>query len=250
LNVGQGGEFLHWRTWLTARGVTAIVLAAVAASVSLVWMSMLGEKLKARRGPRGEVVRAELDAAVVVQLVVGALLMAVVGGLMVNRLSAKFAESAVASPNLLAALFAVLLVSANLAVVFVHADDGSLHTERLETLSRAVRRREGGQRKAADRTDRQRERVRRDVVRIRSIAVEALTTAQREISATGTAGQLAGFAGLPAPRAAGHVEGVPICPEGTHSPTSVCTCALAAVLIQVGLIEERMLAITSRAPDA
>lgn len=262
----SAAEMTRLGTWLSLQGATAIGLALVASVSALLWLSMLGDQLKARRGPRGEVLWTSLGALLVAQLVVAVILLAALGGLMFNRVDAKLvgqidpgrgsanlvgrvdqAQLLADQAHLLAALFVVLSIVANLSVVVIHALDGSPLTERLDRVGKLVTRSEARVRRDQDCADREREALRRQGMRVRLVAAAAVTKARGELAVAGSAGTQAGFNALSAlpqqtrTASAEPSNAVTSCPDGAHSSSVLCLCSLAAALNEVSAIESRVL---------
>jgi hypothetical protein len=244
-------------TWISLKGGTAIGLALVASVSALLWLSMLGEQLKARRGPRGEVLWSTLGALLVAQLIVAVILLAALGGLMFNRIDAKLVGHT-EHDRLLAALFVTLSVVANLSVVVIHALDGSPLTERLDRLGRLVTKAEVNLGRDQNGADRERETLRRQGMRVRLLAAAALTRARGELDAAGSGGRNAGFGPVVTaiPQQTRNASAEPhgtvtSCPDGAHASSVLCLCGLAAALHEVSAIESRVLAgreVTLRRP--
>lgn len=236
--------------WRSLPGATAIVLALIGATASLLWLSVLGHCLKARRGPRGEILWSTLGALLIGQLLVGVVLVAALGALMFNRVGQKLVDGDVPNALFLATVFAVISAIGNLAIVLIHAVDGSIETERLDALTRAVRRAESRAHRRRDRAERQRSAVVSGVARVESLALDGVTRARAQLAASGPAGERAGLIGRrpPTDHAAGPAPYDPTgneirpCTDGSHAATSVCTCRLATVVFEAREIRARALA--------
>jgi len=135
-------------------GLAALGLAILGSGVAYTWLALTGTRLRSFRLPLGQIAWRVLGVAEYLLLAIGVLLAATMGMLMYERILGRAAYAgAYLTPGqgaTIALAFAVLSVCANLAVVAVHAYDGSHllaeHRALGRCLSRRSRRLERGRR--------------------------------------------------------------------------------------------------------
>lgn len=126
-------------------GLAALGLALIGSAVAYAWLTITGLRLRDHRLGSGEIAWGATRSTTWVLLAGTTLTGLALGVLMYERVllaAVQANDYAGDSPHLLAALFAILNVIANLTVVAVHALDGSALAARARRLGRAVRRAE------------------------------------------------------------------------------------------------------------
>jgi hypothetical protein len=122
--------------------VAAVMLAMLGSGVGYTWLAMTGMRIKAFRTEMGEVAWRAVGALTWTMIGVAAVLIAALAMLMYGRVAtemlAQIDGSAAAGAGALAMIFAVLSVVANLAVIAVHALDGSWVMAELERAGRLL----------------------------------------------------------------------------------------------------------------
>jgi hypothetical protein len=122
----------------------AIMLAMLGSGVGYTWLAMTGMRIKAFRTELGEIAWRAVGALTWSMLAVSAVLVAALATLMDQRVTTEVLTqidgSSTSAAGMLGVLFAVLSVVANLAVIAVHALDGSWVMAELERAGRLLHR--------------------------------------------------------------------------------------------------------------
>jgi hypothetical protein len=128
---------------LTPKAPIAVMLALLASGVAYAWLSMTGRALRGYRTLMGEIDWASTGHTTRAMLTVSIVVTAALAVLMFTRVAAEAATSGNVDTTLalvLGVVFAVLAGAANLAVIAVHALDGSEDAVQLRRTGRLLRR--------------------------------------------------------------------------------------------------------------
>jgi hypothetical protein len=127
--------------------LAALLLAVLASGVAYTWLAVTGEALKTFRGELGEILWASVGLTTWLMCAVSLVLITALSVLMYSRVVSEVISagddqisSATALP--LGVVFAVISAVANLAVVAVHALDGSVVADEHRHAGRLLRRHE------------------------------------------------------------------------------------------------------------
>jgi hypothetical protein len=124
--------------------LAAVMLALLGSGVAYVWLAITGLRIRSYRSGLGEVAWAAMGALTRVLLAIALIVTAALAVLMYVRVTAEVADSGLAPSTavVVGTVFALLSAVANLAVVAVHALDGSDLAAELRHTGRLLRRRE------------------------------------------------------------------------------------------------------------
>jgi hypothetical protein len=129
---------------MSGKGLIAVMLAALASGVAYAWLAMTGSALRGYRTAMGEVDWRTTGWTTRALLVIGLVVTAALAVLMYTRVAAEAHAAGINNTLalLLGVVFAVLSAAASLAVIAVHALDGSEDVAQLRRTGRLLRRRE------------------------------------------------------------------------------------------------------------
>lgn len=138
-NVDLGAPFAAPVPYLAA-----LLLAVLGSGVAFTWLATTGTRLRTYRNKLGEIEWAAAGVSTWILLAVSGVLVAALATLMYERVTVEaaqaFEEPAGGGAFLLGLVFAVLSVVANLAVLAVHAFDGSWMAAELARAGRLLHR--------------------------------------------------------------------------------------------------------------
>lgn len=124
--------------------LAAVMLAILGGGVGFTWLAITGMRIRAFRTELGEVAWSAVGALTWVMIGVSGALLAALSMLMYARVSTEVLTQVIgstgAAAGTLAAIFALLSVVANLAVVAVHALDGSFAARELTHAGKLLHR--------------------------------------------------------------------------------------------------------------
>jgi hypothetical protein len=124
--------------------LAAVMLALLGSGVAYVWLGITGLRIRSYRSGLGEVAWAAMRSLTRILLAIALILTVALAVLMYVRVTAEVADSGLATSTavVVGTVFALLSAVANLAVVAVHALDGSDLAAELRHTGRLLSRRE------------------------------------------------------------------------------------------------------------